>query len=118
MLKAIRTNEENYEREQEKAKKRDQQLGLTRQRQTNKLDFDFFTIANSTSIRDGNTRIEQPAVHFNTNPVQHHYIPTSVTTNIKRYEPPTNKSIQQGAATVPESQFTTPMTKGTGRNES
>ena len=65
MLKAIRTNEENYEREQEKAKNRDQQLGLTRQRKTNKSDFDFLTIVNSTAIRDGNTRIEQPAVHFN-----------------------------------------------------
>ena len=34
MLKAIRTYKENYEREQEKAKNRDQQLGLTRQRKT------------------------------------------------------------------------------------
>ena len=37
MLKAIRRNEENYEREQEEAKNRDQQLRLTRQRQTNKV---------------------------------------------------------------------------------
>ena len=69
MLKAIRTNEENYKREQEKAKNRDQQLGLTRQRQNNKSDFDFLTIVNSTPIRDGNTRIEQPVVHFDTNSV-------------------------------------------------
>ena len=69
MLKAIRMREENYEREQEKAKYRDQQLELTRQRQTNKSDFDSFTIVNSTPIRDSNARIEQPAVHFAANRV-------------------------------------------------
>ena len=115
MLKAIRTNEENYEREQEKAKNRDQQLGLTRQRKTNKSDFDFLTVVNSTPIRDGNTRIEQPEVHFNTNPVPHHYTLTSRTTNVDCYEPP--ESILQGATTVPGIQFTTTMTEGTGCNE-
>ena len=81
MLKAIRMNEENYEREQEEAKSRDQQLGLTRQRQTNSLDFNFFTVVNSTPIRNGNTKTDQPAVHFDTNPVRHHYTPTNMTTN-------------------------------------
>ena len=117
MLKAIRTNEENYKREQEKAKNRDQQLGSKRQRQTNKSDFDFFTIVNSTPIRDSNTRIEQPAVHFDTNPVRNHYIPTSVTMKVNHYEPPANDSIHQGAVTVPGSQFTTATNTGTGRNE-
>ena len=69
MLKAIRRNEENYEREQEEAKNRDQQLRLTRQRQTDRSDFNFFTIVNSTPIRNSNPRTDQPVVHFNTNPV-------------------------------------------------
>ena len=85
MLKAIRRNEENYEREQEEAKNRDQQLRLTRQRQTDRSDFNFFTIANSTPIRNSNPRTDQPAVHFDTNPVRHHYTPTNPTTNGDRY---------------------------------
>ena len=117
MLKAIRMNEENNEREKERAKNRDQQQGLTRQRQTNKSDFDFFTIVNSMPIRNGNTRVEQPAVHFDTNPVRHHYTPTSATMNVDHYKPPANDSILQGATTVPGSQFTTNMTEGIGLNE-
>ena len=62
-------------------------------------------------------RKEQPGVHLDTNPVQPHYTPTSTTTNVHHYEPPTNDSILQGAVTVPGSQFTTTMTKGTGHNE-
>ena len=69
MLKAIRRNEENYEREEEEAKNRDQQLRLTRQRQTNRSDFNVSTIVNSTPIRNSNTRTDQPAIHFDTNPV-------------------------------------------------
>ena len=99
MLKAIRMNKENYEREQERAKNRDQQLGLTRQRQTNKSDFDFFIIVNSMPIRNGNTRVEQPAVHFDTNPVRHHYTPTSATMNGDRYEPPAKDSIRSNNST-------------------
>ena len=75
------------------------------------------TIVNSTAIKDGNTRIEQPAVHFDTNPVPHHYTLTSRTTNVNHYEPPANDSILQGAATVPGSQFTTTTTEGTGCNK-
>ena len=117
ILKAIRRNEENYEREQEETKNRDQQLRLTRQRQTNRSDFNFFTIVNSTPIRNSNTRTDQPAVHFNTNPVQHHYTLTNPTTNGDHYEPPANDSIIQGATSVPGIQFTTNMTQGIGRNE-
>ena len=69
ILKAVRRNEENYEREQEEAKNRDQQLRLTRQRQTDRSDFNFFTIVNSTPIRNNNPRSDQPVVHFDTNPV-------------------------------------------------
>ena len=69
ILKAVRRNEENYEREQEEVKNRDQQLRLTRQRQTDRSDFNFFTIVNSTPIRNNNPRSDQPAVHFDTNPV-------------------------------------------------
>ena len=37
MLRAVRRNEEKYEKEQEEAKNRDQQLRLTRQRQTGQI---------------------------------------------------------------------------------
>ena len=72
MLKAERRNKENYEREQEEAKNREQQLRLTRQRQTDRSNFNFFTIVNSTLITNSNPRTDQSAVHFDTNPVQHH----------------------------------------------
>ena len=48
MIKAVRESEENYEREQEEAKNRDQQLRLARQ--TNRSDFNFLTMINSTLI--------------------------------------------------------------------
>ena len=117
MMKAVRRNEENYEREQEEAKNRDQQLRLPRQRQTDRSDFNFFTIVNSTPIRNSNPRTDQPAVHFDTNPVQHHYTPTNPITNGDHYEPPTNDLIIQGAASGPGNQFATNTTEGTGHNE-
>ena len=117
MLKAVRRNKENYKREQEEAKNRDQQLRLTRQRQTDRSDFNFFTIVNSTPIRNSNPRTDQPAVHFDTNPVQHHYTLTNPTTNGDRYEQPTNDLIIQGATSVPGNQFATNTTEGTGHNE-
>ena len=57
MIKAVRESEENYEREQEEAKTRDQQLRLTRQ--TNRSDFNFLTMINSIPIRNNNTRTNQ-----------------------------------------------------------
>ena len=117
MLKAIRRNEENYEEEQEEAKNRDQQLRLTRQRQTDRSDFNFFIIINSTLIRNSNPRIDQPVVHFNTNPVRHHYTPTNPTTHGDCYEPPMNDSIIQGAASVPGNQFVTNTTERTGHSK-
>ena len=103
ILRAVRRNEEKYEKEQEEAKNRDQQLRLTRQRQTDRSDFKFFNIINSTPIRNNNPRSDQPAVHFDANPVRHHYTPTN--------------SIIQGATSVPMNQYVTNMTEGTGRNE-
>ena len=117
MLKAIKRNKENYEKEQEKAKNKDQQLRLTRQRQNDRSDFNFFTIVNSTPIRNSNPRTDQPVVHFDTNPVRHHYTPTNPTKNGDHYEPPTNDSIIQGATSVLGNQFATNTMEGTGRNE-
>ena len=71
MMKAVRQSEENYEREQEQAKNRDEQLRLTRQ--TSRQVFNFLTLINSTPIRNSNTRTDQPAVHFNTNATCHIY---------------------------------------------
>ena len=115
MMKAVRQSEENYEREQEQAKNRDEQLRLTRQ--TNRSDFNFLTLANSTPIRNNNTRTDQPAVHFDTNAVCHFYPPTNMTANGNRYEPPTNDSIIQGAGSAPGGQFMTNTTSSTDHND-
>ena len=67
MLNAVKQSEENYAREQEQVRARDEQLRSVRQ--TNRLDFNYLTLANSTPIRNDNTRSDQPGVHFNTNTV-------------------------------------------------
>ena len=69
ILRAVRKNKEKYEKEQEEARNRDQQLRLTRQRQTDRSDFNFFNVINSTPIRNNNPRSDQPTVHFDANPV-------------------------------------------------
>ena len=117
ILRAVRRNEEKYEKEQEEARNRDQQLRLTRQRQIDRSDFNFFNVVNSTPIRNNNPRSDQPAVHFDANPVQHHYTLTNPTTSGDRYKPPANDSIIQGATSVPTNQYATNTTEGTGRNE-
>ena len=81
MLKAITKSEEIYERDQEEAKKRDEQLRMTRQ--TNRADFDFFTMVNSIPIRNGNTRTDQPAVHFDTNTICHYCCDISQNMSVK-----------------------------------
>ena len=99
MIKAVRESEEIYEKEQEEARNRDQQLRLTRQ--TSRSDFNFLTMVNSTPIRNNTTRPDplerETVVHFDTNAVHHFYPPTNPTTNGDRYEPPANDSILQGA---------------------
>ena len=115
IIQAVRKSEENYEREQEEAKNRDQQLGLTRQ--VNGSDYNFLTMVNSTPIRNGNTRTDQPAVHFDTNATCHFYPATNQITNGDWYEPPVNNSIIQGAGSKPGGQFTTSTTSTTGHKE-
>ena len=84
MIKPVRESEENYEKEQEEAKNRDQQLRFTRQ--TNRSDFNFLTMINSTPIRNNNTGANQhqqteTAIHFDTNTVHHSYPMTNPTNN-------------------------------------
>ena len=98
MLNAVKQSKENYKREQEQARIRDEQLRSARQ--TNRSDSNFATLAKSTPIRSNNLRIDQPGVHFNTNPVCHIYSTTSTTSGDNRYEPPTNDSILQGASSA------------------
>ena len=72
MLTAIRESKENYQKEQEQARIREEKLRSTRQ--TSRSDINLYpTLANSTPIRNTNTRSDQPGVHFNTNPVHHVY---------------------------------------------
>ena len=114
MLNAIRESEENYRKEQEQARIREEQLRSARQ--TSRSDINLYpTLANSTPIRNTNTRSDQPGVHFNTNPVHHVYATTS--DRGKQFEPPENDSILQGATSSPADQFTTNATDTAGRNE-
>ena len=76
MLNAIKESEENYKREQEQARIRDEQLRSARQ--TSRSDINLYpTLANSTPIRNSKTRSDQPGVHFNTNPIHLVYTTTS-----------------------------------------
>ena len=67
MLNSIKESEENYIREKEQARIREELLRSARQ--TSRSDINSYpTLANSTPIRNTNTRSDQPGVHFNTNP--------------------------------------------------
>ena len=62
MLNTIEESEENYKREQEQARIRDEQLRWARQ--TSRSDINLYpTLANSTPIRNTNARSDQPGVH-------------------------------------------------------
>ena len=114
MLTAIRESEENYKKEQEQARIREEKFRSARQ--TSRSDINLYTtLANSTPIRNTNTRSDQPGVHFNTNPVHHVYATTSE--RGEQYEPPENDSILQGATSSPADQFATNATNTAGRNE-
>ena len=114
MLNAIKESEENYKREQEQARIRDEQLRSARQ--TSRSDINLYpTLANSTPIRNSNTRSDQPGVHFNANPIRHVYTTTSDRGD--QYEPPENDSILQGATSSPVDQFATKATDVAGHNE-
>ena len=114
ILTTIKESEENYKKEQEQARIREEQLRSARQ--TSRPDINLYPmLANSTPIRNTNTRSHQPGVHFNTNPVHHVYATTS--DRGKQYEPPENDSILQGATSSPADQFTTNATDTAGRNE-
>ena len=113
MLTAIRESEENYKKEQEQARIREEQLRSARQ--TSRSDINLYpTLANSTPIRSTNTRSDQPGVHFNTNPVHHVYATAS--NRGEQYEPPENDSILQGATSSPADQFATNATNTAGCN--
>ena len=112
MTKAVRQSEENYLREQEQARARDEQLRSVRQ--TDRSASNFFTPANSTPIRNVNTRTDAQGVHFNTNPTRHVYSATSDEDN--HYEPPENDSIIQTTIQPQTSQLTTGTTGSASRN--
>ena len=113
MLRAIRESEENYKKDQEEARIREEQLRSARQ--TSRSDINLLTLANSTPIRNSNTRPDQPGVHFKTNPVHHVYTTTS--DRGKQYEPPEMDSILQGATSSPADQFMTNATDKAARSE-
>ena len=104
MLNAIRESEENYRKEQEQARVREEQLRSTRQ--TSRSDINLYpTLANSTPIRNTNTRSDQPGVHFNKNPVHHVYATTL--DRGKQFEPPENHQQTSSQPTQPTQQVVT-----------
>ena len=111
MIQASRQSEENFAREQEQARVRDEQLRSIRQ--TDRSGPNFFAPVNSTPIRNDNTRADNQGVQFKTNPTRHIY---SVTSDNNRYEPPENDSIIQTASPPQTDQTTTGTTKPTSRN--
>ena len=113
MLQAIMLSEEAYMREQNQARARAEQLRSARQ--IDRSGFNYFTLANSTPIRIGNTRLDAPGVHFNTNPTRHVYCTASDSNN--QYKPPINDSIIQTAASTPIDQLATNTTGATDRND-
>ena len=92
MLNAIKESEENYKREQEQARIKDEQLRSARQSSRSGINV-YSTLANSTPIRNSNIRSDQPGVHFNTNPI--HYVYATTSDGSDQYEPPENDSILQ-----------------------
>ena len=114
MLNAIRESEKNYRKEQEQARIREEQLKSARQ--TIRSDINLYpTLANSTPIRNTNTRSDQPGVHFNTNPIHHVYANTS--DRGEQFKPSENDSILQGATSSPADQFMTNATNAASCNE-
>ena len=113
MLQAIMESEEAYMREQNQARARDEQLRSPRQ--TDRSGFNYFTLANSTPIRNNNARPEPPGVHFNTNPIRHVY--STMSDGNDQYEPPINDSIIQTVASAPTDQLATNTTGATGHND-
>ena len=64
MIQAARQSEENFAREQEQARARDEQLRSVRQ--TDRSGLNFFAQANSTPVRNDNPRPDNQGVHFKT----------------------------------------------------
>ena len=74
MIKAVRQSEEDYLREQEQARARDEQLRSVRQ--TDRSGINYFTPANSTPIRNDNARTDMQGVHFNQTNKSRHTVET------------------------------------------
>ena len=106
MIQAARQSEENFTREQEQARVRDEQLRSVRQ--TDRSGLNFFAQANSTPVRNDNSRPDNQGVHFKTNPTRHVYSTTSDDNN--PYEPPENDSIILTASPPQTDQHTTSTT--------
>ena len=112
MIQAASQSEENFTREQEQARARDEQLRSVRQ--TDRSGLNFFAPANSTPIRNDNSRPDNQGVHFKTNPTRH--INSTTSDDNQHYEPPENDSIIQTASPLQTDQPTTGTTKSTNRN--
>ena len=112
MIQAARQSEENFAREQEQVRARDEQLRSVRQ--TNRSGLNFFAQANSTPVRSNNSRPDNQGVHFKTNPTRHVYSTTSDDSN--PYELPENDSIIQTASPPQTDQPTTSTTKAMNCN--
>ena len=107
MIQAARQSEENFAREQEQARARDEHLRSLRQ--TDRSGLNLFAQANSTPVRNNNPRTDNQGVHFKTNPTRHVYSKTSDVDD--PYEPPENDSIIRTASPLQTDQPATSTTK-------
>ena len=124
MITAVRESEQNYEKEKEEGRNKEQQVRFVRQ--TNRSDFNFLTMNSSTPIINNKTvpqtRTKQhqhteTAVHSDPNTICHFYPTTNPTSRSDWYKPPANDSIIQGADSAPGGQFATSTTSVIGCNE-
>ena len=105
MLNAIKESEENYKREQEQARIRDEQLRSARQ--TSRSDTNLYpTLANSTPIRNRQHKIRSTRSTLQHKPSSPH-LRNYMSDRGNQYKPLKNDSILQGATSSPVDQFAT-----------
>ena len=104
MIQAARQSEANFA-----GNKNKQELETNNSGQGDRSGLNFFTQANSTPVRNDNSRPDNQGVHFKTNPTRHVYSTTSDDNDC--YEPLENDSIIQTASPPQTDQHMTSTTK-------
>ena len=125
IVTTVRESDRDYEKENERARIRDQQKQSSKS--IHKPEYNFLTLNSSTPIKNTGTtafqttgnqnRHTERSIHFNPNPTHHLYPTTGTTSHNSQYKPPENDSIIQGAGATSGGQFTINATSTIGHNE-